>query len=82
MSFLLDSVYTFQKNETLNLKPLLSNPSYPSSFVHFLFSLSRYFPSRRTPVQVLVISLVFIAFVVLMHIYGKVRSSVIKEDEE
>lgn len=33
----------------------------------------------RSPVQVLVISLVFIAFVVLMHIYGKVRGSIIKE---
>lgn len=36
---------------------------------------------NRSPVQVLVISLVFIAFVVLMHIYGKVRGSSIKEEE-
>jgi hypothetical protein len=32
-------------------------------------------------VQVLVISLVFIAFVVVLHILGKVRSSAVKEDE-
>mmetsp|Transcript_36178 Transcript_36178/g.46646 ORF Transcript_36178/g.46646 Transcript_36178/m.46646 type:complete len:92 (+) Transcript_36178:48-323(+) len=36
---------------------------------------------KMSPVQVLVISLVFIAFVVLLHIYGKFRGAVIKDDE-
>ena len=35
----------------------------------------------RSPVQVLVISLVFIAFVVLLHVYGKIRGSVTMEEE-
>lgn len=44
-------------------------------------TLTFLFGSSRSPVQVLVISLVFIAFVVVLHILGKVRSSALKEDE-
>jgi len=36
----------------------------------------------RTPVQVLVISVVFVSFVVVLHIYGKVRASAAAVEEE
>ena len=52
--------------------------SLPIMIVIVISALS--LSTHRSPVQVLVISLVFIALVVLLHIWGKMRGSS-KEDE-